>query len=302
MRRSFVLYAVVLSVGVSLRATNAATIDVQGFGQNGWYSWDTRDTSGNQLVGTNDTHPYGPTYFGVPASAASDTAIGKQIIFMGEGQTVNTADGNPPPGASPIGSLGGLGYVRLDGTSSNSGKSDISYVDQNGVAPGSALQLANFGLSYTYYIENNPTFRTLGLNISLVGNDSRNYTFSHVQDGSAQPTAAAGWNTESIDTNTGLFGLFVSGVGPVGPAKTLANWALDPTYGSFMFSGSAEVYRVGFNIGSGQRQSEQYLDYMSTNLLNNGGTIDFQAPEPGSLALMGIFGVAATIRRRRRAA
>src|SRR4051812_15896767 len=140
---SLVLTVGTCVLGGTVGTSTASTLVVNGFGAGGWYSWDTRNTSGAQLVGTNDTHPFGPTYFGVPASAASDTAIEKQIIFMGEGQTVNTENGNPPPAPSPTGSLNSLGYVRLEGTSSNSGKSDISYVNTGGIAPSNDLLLPN---------------------------------------------------------------------------------------------------------------------------------------------------------------
>src|SRR3954469_24260926 len=144
----------------------AATQLVGDFGDGGWYSWDTRNTSGVTLNGTNDTSPaITPTLLGRAVGApstANDTAIEQQVIFMDEGQVANDngdAAGNPPP-AGPAGSLGALGYVRLDGTGSNSGKSDISYVNTGGIAAASALTSPTFGLSYRYYIQPQNTFRT----------------------------------------------------------------------------------------------------------------------------------------------
>src|ERR1700759_4356155 len=94
--------------------SHGATELVNGFGVDGWYSWDTRDTSGATLNGTNDTSSaMNSTLLGRSVgspSTANDTAIQQQVILMGEGQTVNDngdAAGNPPP-ASPAGSLGGL--------------------------------------------------------------------------------------------------------------------------------------------------------------------------------------------------
>src|ERR1022692_3657677 len=151
------LAATIALLGIT-SSSSAATQVVNGFGVGGWYSWDTRNISGTQLVGTNDTSPAWPG----PHTTADDTAIGQQIIFMGEGQTVNDSAGGTPP-ASPTGSLNGLGDVRLDGTGSNSGKSDLSYVSTTGIAAATALTDAGFGLSYRYYIQPHTAFRTLGL-------------------------------------------------------------------------------------------------------------------------------------------
>ncbi len=289
-----------------LAATSfSATEVVSQFGQNGWYSWDTRNASSTTLNGTNDTSPsINSTLLGRSvgsASSADDTAIGQQIVFMQEGQTTNDvgdAAGNPPP-AGPSGSLNGLGYVRLDGTGNNNGKSDISYVNTSGFAAATALTDPSFNVNYRYYNQAQPTSRTVGLNIALTNNAESNlYIFAYVD-----PAAGLGWNTSSADSSTSLFSLFVAGMGNVG-SKTLDDWANDPTYGSAIFGGSENVFRIGFNIGSGQRDNLQYLDWMSTSLLNGGDTIDFQAvPEP-STWLAGILTIGAVgrlaVRRRRK--
>lgn len=270
-------------------SASATTLVVNGFGANGWYSWDTRNTSGTQLVGTNNTSPAWPGTH----TAADDAIIQQQINFMGEGQTLNDAAGGTPP-ASPTGSLNGLGYVRLDGTSSNSGKSDLSYINTNGIASATSLTNASFSLIYRYYIQPNPTFRTLGLNISLTNAAQSNlYTFAYVQ-----PGAVAGWDTASVSASSGLFTLFANGSSAEGgAAKTLADWATDATFGTAIFGGSEEIFRVGFNIGSGQKSGLEYLDWMQTNLLNGGDVIDFQAVSDSGttvallgLGLMGIAG------------
>ena len=284
-------------------SANAATEAITGFGQNGWYSWDTRNTSGTTLNGTNDTSPdMNSTLLGRAVgspSTANDTAIGTNIIFMDEGTVANDngdAAGNPPP-ASPLGSLNGLGYVRLDGTGSNSGKSDISYVNANGFASSSALLDPNFNVTYRYYIQPQNTFRTLGMNIALTDAAKDNlYIFAYVD-----PAAANGWNTSAANNSTSLFTLFANGtnVGP-GTAKTLSDWATDPTYGTQIFGGNESVFRLGFNVGSGQKDNLQYLDWTSTSLLNNGDLIDFQVvqavPEPATwfaavLAAGGVLGM-----------
>src|SRR5690348_17987881 len=111
--RLFLLSFVGAGLCILSCTASAATELVEDFGQNGWYSWDTRDTTGVTLNGTNDTSPaINSTLLGRTvgsASTANDTGIQKQVIFMDEGQTVNDngdAAGNPP-GAGPAGSLGG---------------------------------------------------------------------------------------------------------------------------------------------------------------------------------------------------
>src|SRR5690348_709645 len=292
--------SLVLLAGSSFFA-NAATEIVTGFGQNGWYSWDTRNTSGVTLNGTNDTSPaMNSTLLGRSVgspSTANDTGIEQNIMFMGEGTVANDngdAAGNPPP-ASPLGSLNNLGYVRLDGTGSNSGKSDISYVDANGFASASALLDANFNVNYRYYIQPQNTFRTLGLNIALTDSAKDNlFIFAYVD-----PAAVNGWNTSTANNSTSLFTLFANGTSVAG-AKTLTDWAADPTYGPQIFGGMESVFRLGFNVGSGQRDNLQYLDWVSTSLLNGGDIIDFQVvqgvPEPATwfaalLAAGGVIGL-----------
>jgi hypothetical protein len=292
-------------VGVSCQLS-AATDVVNGFGQGNWYSWDTRNTSGTALNGTNDTSPsINSTLLGRSvgaSSSADDTAIGQQLIFMQEGQTINgNGDaGNPPP-ASPTGSLNGLGYIRLDGTGSNSGKSDISYVDTNGIAAATALTDPSFGLSYRYYIQPLNNFRTLGLNIALTNSAQSNlYIFAYVDPA---PVAPGGWETSSVSANSGLFRLIANGTQANGGAtQTLAGWQSDPNFGSAVFGGTESVFRIGFNVGSGQSNDLQYLDWMQTNLINGGDVVDFQAvPEPTTwigASLAGLMLIVQIVRAR----
>jgi hypothetical protein len=267
-------------------SASAATQLVGDFGNGGWYSWDTRTDTGTALNGSSDTSPsINSTLLGRAVgspSAADDTTIGKQIVFMDEGQTVNDAAGNVRP-AGPTTSLGGLGYVRLDPRNSNSGKSDLSYVDTNGIAPASALITPDFDATYRYYIEAGLSFRTVGLNIALTNASLSNlYIFAYVQGDLNAPSlnpppTIAGWNVASVTANTGEFSLFVSGMGNVG-YNTLTGWANDPTYGPQIFGGSESVFRVGFNMGSGQQNGLNYIDWLQTSLLNGGDMIDFVGP------------------------
>ena len=290
-RLSVALIATAIAVCAVHSSSFGATQLIADFGDGGWYSWDTRNAVGGATFnGTNDTSPDINSFLlgrAVGSStAADDTAIEKQIVFMDEGQSVNDSiGGTPPPG--PAGSLNGLGYVRLDGSGSNSGKSDLSYVDTNGIASGADLLDPSFSLGYRYYIQPNPTFRTLGLNLAVVGSDNMLYIFSHIQDGSGgSPTAVTGWNTETVSATVGGFRLFVAGAPSQDPSVlSLDDWSSTTTAASAFASG-AELFRIGYNIGSGQQAGLEYLDWTQTNLLNGGDIIDFvgpsAVPEPGT--------------------
>lgn len=277
---------------------------VDGFGTGGWSSWDSRDSAGVHLFGENYTNLNWNNGIGV--TAGDDIKIAKQIKFLGEGVVVADAAGGTPD-ATPVGSLNGRGYVRLDGTNANNGKSDLSYVDVNGIAASSVLRNEGFATSYRYYSDSNPTSRQLGLNIEFVGEDSlgnaRTYVFVFVQPDPPSFTPNA-WNTVTAD-GTSLFYLYGGGGTPNGTVSmTLAQWEADSTWGSRVFVAGAEIFRVGFNIGSAQRDALIYLDWVQTSLLNGGNTIDFQAiPEPGVTALLvGVLAFATIITLRRRLA
>jgi len=278
--RPLSMFVAFLVLAASHATVSASTLVVDGFGVGGWSSWETRSKIGTLLIGTNDSNPYAATYFGVPASAANDTAIEKQINFMSEGETIKAVGGENLP-ASPAGSLNGGGYVRLDGTDGNSsGKSDISYVDSNGIAAASALTDAGFSLSYRYYIQPYSTSaRALYLNFGVVGTDGANYTFASIQSGSA-----AGWNSASVSGTSGIFAVYKNGSSTsLGTAKSLQGWSNDSVYGSVLFGSTSEIIRVGFNVGNSQPNAVDYLDSVQTTLLNGGDLIDFQAPSASQL-------------------
>ena len=105
LRRMSLALALGLSLLPPTRAL-AATVVVNGFNVNGWGSWDTRDTSGVNLRGTNNSLPGNTGTY----TTGDDATIAAQIQFLAEGQVSNDAAGGTPP-AAPSGSLGGLGYV-----------------------------------------------------------------------------------------------------------------------------------------------------------------------------------------------
>lgn len=266
--------AVLLAAGLAAGPAGAATSPVGALGAGGWTSGDTRPATGG---------------------AATSAQIGAQIIFMGEGQVVNDTAGLAPD-ASPTGSLNGLGYVRLDGTTGNPGKTSIGYYGD--ITAASALVDGSFDLSFRYYVDSNPTSRTLGLSITL-SNGTDQYNLSYVNPANV----ADSWNVASVSGTSGDFRLY-DGPGAPGSitSKTLTDWQTDPTFGS-LFNTDYRVTGIGFNLGSYQRNALAYLDSTQTNLLNNGDVIDFQAspvPEPASMALLGAGLLSLAMVRRRR--
>ena len=128
-----------------LISAHAAPVHINALGVGGWQSGDTRPAAGG---------------------VATAPQIDAQIKFLGEGQTVADAAGGTPD-ASPAGSLNAAGYVRLDGTNDNRGKSDIGYLNASGIAAAGALLANSFTATYRAYTDPNNTVRTVGFGIAL---------------------------------------------------------------------------------------------------------------------------------------
>ncbi len=274
----------------------AAPLYVSGLGPTaGWESGDTRPAAGG---------------------VANAAQIAAQIKFMAEGQSAPDAAGGVPD-ASPAGSLNGQGYVRLDGTNNNNGKSDIGFYDANGLASAASLAGTGFSLSYRAYSDSNPQPRTVGLGLAVSNGQSNcganattacYFIFSHIDAGTNGNQNM--WRTDSVDATNGLFSLYGPGaLGGTGPAMSLADWALDTSWGYLFDDANAfDVVRVNFNLGSYQRNALGYVDWVQSNLLNGGAVVDFVSsdfqavvPEPGSLGLAGaaLLGLIGASRRRR---
>lgn len=306
MRRHIATCAIVLAMGFWC-AAGAATVDVTGFGQQGWAPDDMRDATGADLVGTYTNAPKA----GDPGG--DEVAIESQLQFVN----------------GPAGSTYG-GAISIDGTTGNSGKTNFSTINTLsgfGASSGLVGGASTFNATYQWYGLPNATSRTLAFKLGIqstafgtgVGQSQNGFTAGRSGESAWDlvlvhiPAASDNtWSTVSVDHDSGGWNLFrQAGNGfftavpqnlpdPNAPTKTLDDWAADPDYGSLLFGAGARVTSVQFGLGSSQRNSISYVDYLQTSLLNGGDVLNFNTPEPGSLALMGVFGVAAMAKRRRR--
>jgi hypothetical protein len=228
----------------------AAVQLVDSFGDYGWKSDDTRDASGVNLVGINNTNAGKP---GQVPTAADDTAISTQIQFV----------------AGPAGSTYG-GAVSIDGTSGNSGKSNISVISPSaGYGTGGSLLNPAFSATYQWYGQPNPTSRTLAFKIGIQSASwvASQLGFTAQRSGESvwdlvlvyvPALSDNAWSTESVDHDSGAWNLFrQAGNGffaaPGATAQTLDNWFLDPTFGPALFGAGSKITSVQFGLGSSQR-------------------------------------------------
>lgn len=291
--------AVCAVLGLSAVDASAATITIRSLGEYGWRSDDTRNAQGTNLVGINFTNAPMP---GVTPSAEHDALIAQQIQFV-EG---------------PAGSTYG-GAVSISGTTSNSGKSTISVINPTtGFAAASDLLSEDFYATYQWYGQPNPTSRTLGFRLGIqstqFAQSQSGFTATHSGESAwdlifvhVPAKSDNAWSTVSVDRNTGTWVLYRQANNSYLPvtsssdARTLQEWAEDETFGELLFGEGAKVTSIQFGLGSSQANAIAYLDYVQTNLLNNGDVIDFVAvPEPATAGLALMAGGAWLLRRQRR--
>ena len=286
MRHATLTTSVLAVSAFSGMSATAATQYVNALGAtSGWYSDDTRNTSGTTLVGTNSS--YAPWYPG--GTNAGDVAIAQQIYFTDTG--TSTTDGT--------------GVLVLDGTTSNLGKSSVKYIN-TATGLGTGANLANFTASYRWFMDSYTTSRTPALSLVVVGTNSLAYSLAYVATGAS---VSQGWNVSFVDANTptsqpttnGGNGWFLYSNGAPGGSvvgRSLNEILTDATYEAILSGGT--VVATGFNIGSYQRNCRVGIDYVENSLLNGGERIDFGVaiPAPGALALLGVAGLAGGRRRR----
>jgi len=285
MRHATLTTSVLAVSAFSGMSATAATQYVNALGAtSGWYSDDTRNTSGTTLVGTNSSSPWYPG-----GTNAGDVAIAQQIYFTDTG--TSTTDGT--------------GVLVLDGTTNNLGKSSVKYIN-TATGLGTGANLTNFTASYRWFMDSYTTSRTPALSLVVVGTNSLPYNLAYVATGAS---VSQGWNVSTVDANTptsqpgtnGGNGWFLYSNGAPGGSiagRSLNDILSDATYGAILSGGT--VVATGFNIGSYQRNCRVGIDYVENSLLNGGERIDFGVaiPAPGALALLGVAGLAGGRRRR----
>jgi len=218
-----------------------------------WYSDDTRTSAGAYLLGLVSTVPH-PTSGTTGYTTTGDELIAQQIAF---GDFYATSDN---------------GVVRLDGTTTNSGKSSIKRYGLS--VP--ASELAAFSSTFRWYMDPYTTNRTPALSLVVVGTNGLAYSLAYVGEGSAP-----GWNTFTVNAGTmptvpASYGWRIYGNGAPGgtvPGTSLEGLLADPTWGAILSGGT--VIAHGFNIGSSQRLCRVGIDWLESSILEGGARIDF---------------------------
>jgi len=275
--------SVMLLAGVLAVPASGAIQYVNALGaSSGWYSDDTRTSTGVVLNGTNASwQPYF-SYSGAPvASTANDAAIAQQLYFTDSGSV----------------SGGGTGVMAMDGTVANLGKTSVRYYG-NGTGIGTLN--SSFSSSFRWYMDPYSTSRTVALNLMVLGSNNLVYSLSWLGTGAT----ANSWHTFNVDATTAPvtdngWRVYNNGApgSAAGAAKSLNDWLNDPTYGSIL--NNATVLGQGFNIGSYQRFCRVGIDWVESSLINSGDRVDFgMVPAPGAAALLGLGGLVAGRRRR----
>ncbi|MET0261393.1 MAG: hypothetical protein ABW223_00745, partial [Rariglobus sp.] len=287
-----------LFLACSAMAVPAGTTAVTGFGSEGWNADDVRDSTGASIK-NNTTHAPGS------AGTLNESAVASQIDWK------NT-----------IGSLGNLGGVTLTGTSTGNGKSTLSAVDASSGLASSATALGA-GFSAVYRWQNTDTVPS-GISFKIgiqstqwAASQGVNYTAGRSGESSwdlllvfdpAQPGNSPGntvtngaFVTSVVDRTTSKFFLygqadnaFYASVPGSSEAKTLAEWAVDPTWGPLLFGDGAKITNTQFGIGSGNASASGVLDHATVSYLNSGARIDFvDAARYTGQGLPTVFGDAA---------
>ena len=255
----------------------AQTQAVTGFNDNGWNADDVRTSAGVNIVNST-THAPGS------GAALDENGVAAQIDW----RNVN-------------GTLGNLGGVFLTGTSTGSGKSTISVVNTTtGLADSATALGSGFGASYRW--QNTDTVAagiSFKIGIQSTAWAASQAAFTATRSGEAtwdlllvcdpsQPgnspgntTTNGAFVTSTIDHATSKFFLFGQAGNahfstPGGSvAKTLAEWADDPTWGPLLFGTGAKVSNTQFGFGSGNAAASALLDFASVSYLDSGARIDF---------------------------
>lgn len=280
--------AVVFMIAL-IGVASAATINVNGFGSNGWYADDTRNSAGVGLVGLTHTH------YGIPGqlpTAADDVAIETQILFV--------------PDAP--GSIEALKFVKNSGT--GLGKDSISIINENpGFATGDSWR-STFFARYPYYTDttNEAPVIKIGIQSSLWSQSQSGFTATKSGESAwdlilvcwDDTPAAGSWQNMVIDPDKKIWYVYRQSGNPYfnTPANSkrslneIAAWSgiakssggTDYMWKDVLFGTGAKVTSIQFGIGSSAGNSVSYVDWVETSLLNGGDRIEFIAAGSGPIS------------------
>lgn len=256
----------------------AAEIRVAAFGDNGWYSSETKNASGTVLIGKNYTHNGS-----ISGTMANDIEIAKQIKFVDNGYS-------PSPTGMPNTMTGSEnGALQLYATTANAGKAQLSRFNADGFGSTTDLLGSSFFANYRQFTIKDTTTRTPALSISVVGSDNLWYSLAYVDPAHASTFGV--WTDSAINSTSGSFSLYGPS-GSVGISKVLSAWASDSLYSPILFGSGAKVTQLGFNLGTYSRNAYTYIDYVESNIIDSGIRNNFgvpaAVPEPATILGFGI--------------
>jgi hypothetical protein len=207
---------------------------------------------------------------------SNDLQVADQLILVNEGEssprlmTGFCTDVTPEAAqAAPLGSTSGS-MLRMDPSDCNVGKAEWGVNFPLGAGPSS--DLLTMTAQYRYYLQDLPTSRSPAVGFRVTDSTTNpllpvTYRFVF-QVTSLVPNT---WHTVSVDGATATnFRLFFNGApgNAVGQEKSLADWALDATWG-FVLQPPYQISRFDINLGSFQRNALLYLDYMQASFLDS---------------------------------
>ncbi len=275
MKRILLVLSIIFSFNLICFNLNAQTQYVNKLGSSsGWYSDDTRNATGANLVGSTLTH-YGKP--GQTPTAVDDIAIAQQISF----------DGGP----------NGIGALKMNKTSTSGGysKCTMSKIDENGFATGDSW-LNTFFCNYRYYTNSSAEFTVPKIGIQTTAWSSSQTGFTAQRSGESAwdiilvdwrgtdpPWTVGSWAILTTDKNTVCWKIYRQAGNNYHPAPPTEPMSLQQikdhtTWGPLIFGSGAKVTSFQLGVGSSSQTSTSYIDWVETNLLNNGNRIDFVAP------------------------